>query len=1324
MKNIYLSLFIVCLGFITQAQVKLYEYPSGNLNEEMISNIIEDARQNGTKEWELQRLKDNLIKRMQYEKSNAHKSARGSAPNQVMAACTNIDFENGTYSGWTLTNGNINYVTLPCNTCPSSPGGIANITSATNSGPTWNAGIDICSGQPVVAPGGGVYSLCLNDNTAGGKIQKIQQTFSVTATNNIFTFQYLAVLEDGGHAPTDQPYFSIQMLDGSSNVIPCTKDVQSAAASISGWTAAPGCFGTNYKGWKTVTIDLTTYIGQNVTIQLIVSDCNQGGHFGYAYIDASCGQINYTNTASICSGNAANLCGPAGYATYNWTGPATGSSQCLSTASTGTYTLTTTSSLGCPSPVLTYTVNSNPGATANFSVATTPCNLNVTFTDHSTSSGTISNWSWNFGDGQTATSTTAGNTQAHTYTATGTYNVVMTCTTSAGCVSTYSTAISLSGSLTASITSSTVSCNGGTNGTATVAPTGGSGTYTYNWSPSGGTNSVATGLGAGTYTVAINDGAGCTGSSTVTITQPTALSSTFSSTPSSCGQFNGSANLSVTGGTGPYTYTWSPVGGNTSSISGDTAGVYTCHVTDANGCPYSAPVNIANTSGPAVTSIASTSVTCYGGSNGSALVTATGTGLTYSWSPSGGSSSTASGLSNGTYTVTIKDATGCTTNTVVTVLQATDIVPSSSVTPSTCGSATGSATVSATGGTGAYTYTWSPAPASGTANNASSLSAGNYNCVIKDGNGCVKSVPIFITTTSGPTVTITSSSSVTCNGGNNGSATANGTGTGTLTYSWSPTGGGAATASGLSAGSYTCVVVDGLGCISTTSVAIVQPSVLSVPVITTSVSCNGGSNGAATVNTSGGTGPYTYTWAPTGGNSATMSNATIGSYTCHITDAHGCTTFTMSVITQPSALSASVTTTSVSCNGGNNGTSVVTPSGGVGPYQYSWSPSGGNNSGAISLAAGTYVTTITDANLCTYTISSTVTQPSAVTSTSGSTNITCHGSHNGSATVTPTGGTSPYTYTWSPSGGNTSTASNLAAGNFTCTIKDANGCIIKPGVTITEPAVINITSSQTSVKCFGATNGAASVNVSGGVPTYTVTWTTTPAQTGINATNLAAGSYTATVVDAMGCTKTKKVTITTPEPKDSLTMTGSLCSTDPTVLLSAPSGTGISAPYKWYTNGTVITGATVSTYSAIQADINTYEVTWWHNGCSYVTKTVFETIFADIASIPQANVFTPNADKLNDEFYPLSVAATAGSSTSSVYLQNVNNLLKTYELFVYDRWGILMYSTTDFMKPWDGKTTGGKDAPDGTYYWLVNYTSNCNANSGRQKLKGYVQLIK
>jgi len=1337
MKKIFLSLMIVCLSILTQAQVNVYQYDSGVLDEESISKILVSAENDGIKSDGLNRLNKELHRRMQEQQDilSGKIVQKVANPNTVNSSgCVNPGFENGTNNGWNLFNGSNSGHSLPCNTCPTSPGAINTIVTATSSvaGQCTN-GTDNYGNFPVIAPApnpGGTNALLLNDVSAGYKMQKANYSYVVNSTNEIFTFQYAAVLQSGGgtHSPAQQPYFHVDVTDNTTGApITCTQYDATAPASgnLNGWSISTLDASVYYKPWTTISVDLSAAIGHTVTLSYVVSDCNQGGHWGYAYIDGDCGAISVTNVAGICNGNNANLCGPPGYSAYAWTGPQTGSAQCLSTGTAGTYTLNMTSALSCPAPVLTYTVTASALPTANFSYSVAACSLVANFTDLSTvpSPNTITNWSWDFGDGQTTTSTTSGNTQAHTYTANGSYSVVMTCTTAAGCVGTFTKIVPVNGSLSTPVTTASVSCNGGSTGSATITPTGGSGVYTYTWSPSGGNSSVATGLGAGTYTCAVSDGAGCNNTTIAAIGQPIVLSSTSSMVQTTCGQFNGSATINMSGGTGPYTYTWSPSGGNTATISGVAAATYTCNVTDSHSCSYSTPVSITNLPGPSITSISSTSVTCFNGTNGTAFVSSTGTGLTYTWSPSGGNAATASGLANGVYTVSVKDGTGCLTTTVVTVNQATDIVPTSSISPSSCSIPNGSATVTAIGGTGSYSYNWTPS--GGSANTASGLGAGSYVCTIKDVNNCTKTVSVFITTTTGPTVSVVGSTSVTCNGGNNGTATVTASGgTGSLTYSWSPSGGNGVNAIGLPAGPYTLLVKDSLGCLQTTAVTIAQPSTFSTPVSTTSVSCNSFTNGAATVNTSGGTGPYTYTWSPSSVTSTTntASNLGVGTYTCNILDAHNCPTFTIAVISQPTPISASVTTASVSCHGGNNGAATAVPSGGVGPFQFTWAPFGGNNAPAINLTAGTYTTTITDANLCTFTITSIIAEPAAVTSVPASTNILCHGTHNGSATVTPSGGTGAYTYSWTPSGGNlANTPSTLAPGTYTCTIKDVNLCSVVSTFTITEPAVITVTSTVTAAKCNGGSNGSASVTITGGVPTYSVNWSTNPIQTGTHAINLSLGSYTATIMDANGCTKTKNVTIISPEPKDTLAVTGTLCNTDPNVLLSAPNATGISSPYQWYDSSTPITGATSSNYTAIQATVHDYAVTWYYNGCIYVTTKILETIQSDLSTFSLTNVFTPNADKINDDFYPFSIHSNSSSYTSVV--DRVSAMLKEYEVFVYDRWGILMYSSTKYAEPWDGKHAG-KDVPDGTYYWIVNYKTNCNNNTGQQKIKGFVELLR
>ena len=307
--------------------------------------------------------------------------------------------------------------------------------------------------------------------------------------------------------------------------------------------------------------------------------------------------------------------------------------------------------------------------------------------------------------------------------------------------------------------------------------------------------------------------------------------------------------------------------------------------------------------------------------------------------------------------------------------------------------------------------------------------------------------------------TATSVTNVTCAGGNNGAATVGGTGGNGITYSWAPSGGTAASATGLTAGTYSVTVSNICGNSAVVTVTITQPTTLSVTATQTDVACNGNTSGSATASVTGGTPTYTYLWS-SGGTAATENNLGAGSYTVTITDANSCTTTQTYTITEPTVLNAIVISTNVSCNGGNNGDATAMPSGGVSPYTYSWS-SGGTNAMETGLAAGSYTVTTTDANGCTRVDSVTIAQPTVIASSMGQNNTSCNGTSDGDATVTPTGGTPGYTYLWT-SGGTAATETNLAAGTYTVTVTDANGCTHTNSVTITEPAIVdgNATSSN------------------------------------------------------------------------------------------------------------------------------------------------------------------------------------------------------------------------------------------------------------------------
>ena len=455
-------------------------------------------------------------------------------------------------------------------------------------------------------------------------------------------------------------------------------------------------------------------------------------------------------------------------------------------------------------------------------------------------------------------------------------------------------------------------------------------------------------------------------------------------------------------------------------------------------------------------------------------------------------------------------------------------VPLSATVASTNASCTctGTATVSPSGGISPYTFSW--APTGGNSSTASSLCAGSYTCTITDAAGCTQTV--IVTITAAGTLSMSgTSNAVTCNGGCNGSAaTTIVTGTAPFTYVWAPSGGNSATATGLCAGNYSCTVTDASGCTGTQTFSITQPSALSLSSSQTNLICNGGNSGAASVSVSGGTPGYSYAWTPSGGTAATATGLSAGSYTCSIADINGCTLTQTFLITQPAAITATTSQTSISCNGGTASATVV-PSGGTPSYSYAWTPSGGNAAAATGLAAGSYSCTITDANGCNRLETFSITQPNAFTIAPATLDVTCNGGNNGAASVIVSGGTPSYSYSWSPSGGTSSSASSLTAGNYSCTITDNNGCSATQTFSLTQPVAIAATTSQTNVSCNGGNNGAATVIPSGGNPGYTYSWSPTGG-TNANATSLAAGTYTCMITDASGCTNSEIISITQPTP--------------------------------------------------------------------------------------------------------------------------------------------------------------------------------------------------
>lgn len=447
----------------------------------------------------------------------------------------------------------------------------------------------------------------------------------------------------------------------------------------------------------------------------------------------------------------------------------------------------------------------------------------------------------------------------------------------------------------------------------------------------------------------------------------------------------------------------------------------------------------------------------------------------------------------------------------------------------TCnGASNGTAWAIPSGGIAPYTYSWSGTAA--TTDTITGLAPGTYTVTVTDGSSCVSSASAVISEPLVLSAIISSHFNASCFGMCDGGAIVGTTGgTAPFTYSW--TGGtmcggqGTGNPSALSAGTYTVLVMDAGGCTTTATTIISQPTVLAASISNqVNLNCFGKCIGKATVAVTGGTPIYSYAWSPNTGSTTTGVTDSLlcaGTYTVNVTDANGCSAYAGLTITQPAQLGSSILSkTNLPCNARCRGIAVVGATGGTGSYTYSWMPVGGTKDTATRLCAGTSTVTITDQNGCVKMDSVLLTEPAVLAATTSQVNQPCNGGSTGSASVTPSGGTAPYTYSWVP----TASPTGLKAGPEICFLTDSNGCRKTIPFNITQPALIRPVISVKPASCGTCLDGRDSVTVTGGKGTLTYSWSpgtcTSPACSG-----LAAGTYTCCVTDSAGCNACQTVTL-------------------------------------------------------------------------------------------------------------------------------------------------------------------------------------------------------
>lgn len=848
---------------------------------------------------------------------------------------------------------------------------------------------------------------------------------------------------------------------------------------------------------------------------------------------------NGESTGSITAGAGG---GTAPYS-YLWSNGDT--TSMISSLAAGTYSLTVTDANGCTSFNTGFVTE--PGA----------LNVSISTVDVTTNGGS---------DGS-ATAMASGGTPAYTYlwsngattssiTGLTAGNYTLTLTDNNGCDSIQTIVINQPTSISVNVSTTDASCNGVADGTATANVTGGTSPYTYAWSNTGTTPTI-TGLLAGSYIVTVTDNSGSTSTGSGTVNQPTALVATtvVDSNVTVNGGSDGGATASATGGTMPYTYSWSNTATN-ASITGVTAGTYSVTITDANGCTDSANSVITEPLALVISGVV-TNITCNGANDGMIdLSVMNGTSpYTFLWS-NGATSEDISGLAAGTYSVTVTDAVNTSASQSYTVTEPTaiNIVVSVDSNVSCNGFADGGLSATATGGTGALQYAWNAGNKTLAAQSFESMSTDNWSFTVNpatyntEGDSIVNGSDDVWAVIEEFTGDIDTASNGLYFWGIQDIDNGNGGGAFYHTITFNPIDVSMETGVKLSFDYYS-VGFDGSDSIeyqvefnngtnwatngiplnkntqSWTTVEVNVPDTANFVRLRLQAKQNGSSDYAGFDHV------QLYT------SSSSVTGLSAGTYTITVTDASGCSAVSNGVVTEPAPLTATKVVTNASTIGASDGAIDLTVMGGTTPYSYSWS-NGVSSEDNLNIPSGNYTVTVTDANGCSLVDSATVQDPANIVLSHVATDVTCNGNFDGTITVQPTGGISPYTYLWSPSpitGQGTNTVTGLGAGQYSVTVTDAVGTTASSMITVTEPTAIVTSLLVTNESAQGASDGSITATTSGGIAPYTFQWSagvTSPTITG-----LTAGTYCVTVTDVNGCTDVACSNVLAPGPLAQLVIT-------------------------------------------------------------------------------------------------------------------------------------------------------------------------------------------
>jgi gliding motility-associated-like protein len=687
------------------------------------------------------------------------------------------------------------------------------------------------------------------------------------------------------------------------------------------------------------------------------------------------------------------------------------------------------------------------------------------------------------------------------------------------------------------------------------------------------------------------------------------------------GDSTGSAAITVTGGSGPFTYLWMPGAYTSSSMTGLSAGNYTVSVIDNGACSQSTMVSFTiNQPSDSIaisltpSSINAFNLSCFGSNDGSIASTISGgtPPYNYTWSgPNGFSSSnpTISSLQAGFYSLMISDQNGCTASDTITLAQPDQITITYLMTPASCptpGSNDGSISITVNGGVPGYIFNWTgPSGFTSTDEDISNLEAGVYQLTIEDAISCLISISITVTQPDNffidPTLsTYPGGWNVSCFSYSDGGIDVDVSNVAPpIQYSWNYNGTEISTDTLLQnvpAGNYELIITDANNCIENRFYNLIQPDSILIDfdaftdAYGNSISCYGNTDGELTATISGGTPAYSFLWTypdNSTSNDALIQDLASGVYSLSITDLNSCLGFDSIYVAEPDSLTISLMSPdtngyNVTCFNGNDGSIITTVNGGTPPFLFQWVyPSGGIGStdqNPGNLQAGTYILLLSDVNSCTATDTITLVASDAITYTSiisdfNGYNVPCSGDSLADVEIIPTGGTPPYFVVWD-NGDTTTTRNGLSAGTYNGLIYDSQNCIGQLSVDIIEPPIISVDFTISSylanfqLQCNGDSSGYIYATINGGTPPYAISWTGPNAFSSSqdSISNLIAGDYTILITDQNACQYSQIVSLDEP---DSLSLSiqqinFSSCASDSNSSLLANTSGGVAGySYSW-----------------------------------------------------------------------------------------------------------------------------------------------------------------